>query len=403
LDTANSAAAYNPLTNEILVDTNSADPKILDASTGALKYTLPASNATNIYTDGVGSSFDTTDAITFFGDVYYLSQGGPGVTTGANIRAVKPAPGLFNPGSVTFTEAQANYFDNTALEKIGVSANGSASIAYTITAVYGTLDVSTVTNLTGVIGRGTRSLSFTGSETDLNAALATLAYTPNADFINASTTGTQITGAPLETLTATATGTSAGGIGMGTNTATTNVLVKAINNNPRIISALPDRMYYAEPGVATEAAITLTVADADTAATSFVNNATTGARITVTSDNPVLILPADMATAIGGSNNARTFTVTHQANVTGVANVTITINDGVNQSTYTFKVTVVPTPQYYWGILAGSAAGDTGSADGTGTAARFTTLAAWFAIVRATSSCPTKPTMSSARSRRRAW
>jgi hypothetical protein len=152
-------------------------------------------------------------------------------------------------------------------------------------------------------------------------------------------------------------------------TGSLNLVVRAADNRPRIVSPLPDRMYYAEPGVATETAITLTLADADTAATSFVNNATTGARITVTSDNPVLILPADMATAIGGSNNARTFTVKHQANVTGVANVTITINDGVNQSTYTFKVTVVPTPNYYWGILAGSAGGSTGSANGTGTAA----------------------------------
>jgi len=374
-DTMNGSPAYNPDTNEILVDTNGSNPKILDATTGALKYTLPASNATNIYTDGVGTSFDATDAITYFGGIYYLSQSGPGTTNAANIRAVKPAPGLFNPGSVTFTEGQTNYFDNFSLEKIGVSANGSASIAYTITALYGTLDVSTVSGLTGVIGRGTNSLSFTGSDANLNAALATLAYTPNTGFINATTAGTQITGAPLETLTATATGTSAGGIGMGTNTATTSVLVKALNNAPRIITPLANQDYVADTTQKTEPVINFTIADADTAASSFTNNATTGARITVTSSNPNLFLPASMVTAIGGSNNARTLTLKHEAGITGSATITITINDGTNQNTYTFRVTVTPNP-YTLALfnLAGrtTSTGPTGYTDGTGAAATFT-------------------------------
>ncbi|NBU45549.1 MAG: hypothetical protein EBS37_15965, partial [Betaproteobacteria bacterium] len=78
-----------------------------------------------------------------------------------------------------------------------------------------------------------------------------------------------------------------------------------------------------------------------------------------------------MATAIGGTGNARTVTIKHQANITGVANVTITISDGTNTSTYPFRVTVVPTPKYYWGILAGSPAGTAGSTNATGTAASF--------------------------------
>jgi hypothetical protein len=212
--------------------------------------------------------------------------------------------------------------------------------------------------LTGVTGRGTQSLSFTGSEADLNAALATLAYTPNTGFINASTAGTQITGAPLETLTATATGTSAGGIGMGTNTATTSVLVRALNNSPRIITPLANQTYLADTtSVLTESAINFTIADGDTLASAFVNNAATGARITATSDNPNLILPADIGVSIGGTGSARTITMKHQANITGVANVTITINDGTNQNTYTFKVTVLPAPSYYWSTLTTSAHG----------------------------------------------
>jgi hypothetical protein len=138
-------------------------------------------------------------------------------------------------------------------------------------------------------------------------------------------------------------------------TGSLNLVVRASDNKPYITSALPEQTYYAEPGVATETAITLTLADADTAATSFVNNASTGARITVTSDNPNLILPADLATAIGGSGNSRTLTLKHQPNITGSANVSVTVNDGTNQNVYTFKVNVVPGPSYYWGTLTNTA------------------------------------------------
>jgi len=373
---AQGSAAYNPDANEILVDGGgSIPPRIIDATTGALKFTLP-DTTTSFWANGVGASFDAWDAITYVNGTYVVSNSQGSTSAYNNIRTVRPAPGLYNPGQQTFNEGQPNYFDNAALEKMGVQANGASSITYTLTALYGTLDVGSITGLTGVTGRGTKSLSFTGSEANVNAALAKLAYTPDANFFNANTAGVQISGTPLETLTASATGTNANGITLGTNSTTLSVLVKALNNSPRIISPLPNQMYYAQPGVATESAINFTIADADTANTSFVNNATTGARITATSDNPNLILPADIAAAIGGSGNARTFTVKHQPNITGVANITITINDGGTsnlQNTYTFKVTVVPTPLYYWDILAGSPISTAGSTNGTGTAALLRT------------------------------
>lgn len=146
---------------------------------------------------------------------------------------------------------------------------------------------------------------------------------------------------------------------------------RAAGNAPAISPPFANQTYYAEPRVATERVINFTFDDADTSATAFMNNASIGARITAISDNPNLILPADMATAIGATGKARTLTIKHQPNITGVANVTVTISDGTNQSTAIFTVTVVPTPQYYWGIVAGSPAGTAGSANGTGTAATF--------------------------------
>ena len=152
-------------------------------------------------------------------------------------------------------------------------------------------------------------------------------------------------------------------------TGSLNLTVRSADNSPRILTNLVNKTYLADATVATETAINFTIGDADTAATAFVNNATTGARIVATSDNPNLILPADIAAAIGGTGNARTITIKHQPYVTGTATITITINDGALQRTYLFNVTVIPALNYYWDILAGS--GTPTSTDGISTSATF--------------------------------
>jgi methionine-rich copper-binding protein CopC len=312
-------------------------------------------------------------AFTPDGTIYLASAGQH------NIRVGTPYPSLKNPGTQSTTEATRLAFSSANLQQLGAFSNalntaGTASlpISLKLSVQFGTLDFNNVAAPNGVTvsGAGTSSVTVSGDETAVNNYMANFGYTPNAGYINANTTGGALASVALSpdvlSLSVTTANNTASPV-----TGSLNLVVRAADNRPRIVSPLPDRMYYAEPGVATETAITLTLADADTAASSFTNNATTGGRITATSDNPNLILTADMLTSIGGSGSARTFTVKHQANVTGVANVTITINDGTNQSVYTFKVTVVPTPNYYWGILAGSAGGATGSANGTGTAASF--------------------------------
>ena len=141
-------------------------------------------------------------------------------------------------------------------------------------------------------------------------------YTPDAGYLNANGTGGALASgaiAPdvLSFSVVNANNTNA------PVTGSLNLLVKAANNTPRIVTALPDVVYFADSTIITESAIDLTIADADTAANLFVSNATTGGRITVTSDNPNLILPADLASAIStGTTNARTLTIKHQANIT---------------------------------------------------------------------------------------
>ncbi|MFN6049675.1 MAG: hypothetical protein ACK47R_02480, partial [Planctomycetia bacterium] len=272
-------------------------------------------------------------------------------------------------------------FSNANLAQLGATANDTDQnnvrlpITYRLSAQFGTLDFNNVAVPAGVtvtFSADRRSVTLAGLEAAINTYMLNLGYTPDANYINANMSGGALaSGAvPPDVLSfsvVTANNTN------NPVTGSLNILVKAADLKPKIITALPDRQYYVENATTTETAFTFTIADADTA--TFTNNATSGARITATCDNLNLFRAADLALAIGGGVSGvganRTFTVKHQANITGVANVIITINDGTNQNTYTFKVTVVPTPSYYWNILAGSPTAVAGTTNATGTSASF--------------------------------
>jgi len=280
------------------------------------------------------------------GTAYLVSRGQN------NIRVGTPYPSLRNPGTQSINEATRLAFSSTSLQQLGAFSNalntaGTATLPITLqlSVQSGTLDFNNVAAPSGVTvtGVGTSSVTLTGDETAVNTYLANFGYTPNAGYINANANGGSLASGAVSPDVLSMRMSTANNLAAPI-TGSLNLLVRAADNKPRIVSALPDKTYYADTTVATEAPITLTVGDPDTANTSFVNNASTGGRITATSDNPNLILPADMATAIGGTTGNRTVTIKHQANITGSANVTVTINDGTNQNTYTFKVTVAPTP-----------------------------------------------------------
>jgi len=270
-------------------------------------------------------------------------------------------PSLLNPGTQSTTIATRLPFSSTYYSQLGAISNDTDSnnnplpITLTLAAKYGTVDLGSgaaPAGVTSTFGPGNRSVTLTGNETAIKTYLLNYGYTPDAGYVNANTTGGALaTGAVAPDVLSMSVTTA----NNPTNpvTGSLNLVVRASDNKPYITSALPEQTYYAEPGVATETAITLTLADADTQV--FTNNGSTGARITATSDNPNLILPADLATAIGGSGNSRTLTLKHQPNITGSANVSVTVNDGTNQNVYTFKVNVVPGPSYYWGTLTNTA------------------------------------------------
>jgi hypothetical protein len=61
------------------------------------------------------------------------------------------------------------------------------------------------------------------------------------------------------------------------------------------------------------------------------------------SSNPTLVAANSTDIAIGGSGSSRTVTITPEAGQTGVANITIGVNDGYNTVSTTFTVTVSPS------------------------------------------------------------
>lgn len=86
----------------------------------------------------------------------------------------------------------------------------------------------------------------------------------------------------------------------------------------------------AEDGVT--GAIAITIADADTAASSLT--------VTALSASSALVPNTAAALAVGGSGNNRTLVVTPAANQSGSASITVTVSDGTQSASRTFMLTV---------------------------------------------------------------
>jgi hypothetical protein len=98
-----------------------------------------------------------------------------------HITSVNDAPIISAPSTATVAEGETITFsksDETAVS-IGVFDSGVEDLELQITAVPGTVDLSTISDLDGT-GNGTGTLSYTGRLSDLNAALSDMVYTPPA-------------------------------------------------------------------------------------------------------------------------------------------------------------------------------------------------------------------------------
>ena len=258
-----------------------------------------------------------------------------------------PAPNLVVP--TTTSGAPLGFVQNTNLAFSGAldielldtpSPASTGNFTTTVATTAGTAS-ATASGAAVVSGSGTNALTIAGNLADVNATLNSLTYT-NSTTGAASlvVTASDSAGTPL--------------------TDTKTIYVNAANSAaaPTITTALANVAYYAEATTVTEAAISFTVSDPQ---------GTTGVVVTGTSSNTNLILNSDIT--IAGTYPNFTVALKHQANITGTALITLKVSDGTNFTTKSFNVSVAPTAQYYWDIVAGN--GTAGITDGTGTAATF--------------------------------
>ncbi|MBF0371170.1 MAG: tandem-95 repeat protein [Magnetococcales bacterium] len=89
---------------------------------------------------------------------------------------------------------------------------------------------------------------------------------------------------------------------------------------------------------------TTTTEDTATSALAFtiddVETATSQLLVTASSDNQIVVPDANLV--LGGSDGNRTITITPASNQSGVANITITVDDGTDTTSGTFMLTVTP-------------------------------------------------------------
>ena len=251
-----------------------------------------------------------------------------------------PAPNLVVPTATSgapprvCTEHQPRLFWRIDIELLNTptpAGTGSFTTTFATTALTAS---ATASGAASVTGSGTNSLSISGNLADVNATLNSLTCTNS------------ITGAASLVVTACYTA--------GTPlTDTKTIYVNAANSTlaPTITTALANVGYYAETTTVTEAAISFTVSDPQ---------GSDGITVTGTSSNNNLILNTDIT--IAGAYPNFKVALKHQANVTGTALINLKVSDGTNFTTKSFNVSVAPTAQYYWDIVAGN---------GTGAAATF--------------------------------
>lgn len=119
-------------------------------------------------------------------------------------------------------------------------------------------------------------------------------------------------------------------VGSSVNSNTVTVTTTA-PNLPPTITAIGDQAVAVNRSTG---ALAFTVGDSTTPATDLV--------VTATSGNPTLVPNTPAALALSGTAAARTLTITPAADQTGVALITVTVNDGARTTSTSFTLTVNP-------------------------------------------------------------
>src|SRR5439155_18399034 len=194
--------------------------------TGTMAYINAALNvltyATIANSNGAASVQITTNDLGNTGSGGALSDTD---TVNITVNAVNDAPVNSVPGAQSTSEDTPLVFSagNANLISISDVDAGASAVQITLTATNGTITLSGTSGLAFVSGSGTGdvSMSFTGLISDVNAALAGMSFTPNADFNGA---------ASVQIITDDLGNTGSGG--NKTDTDSVNITVNAVNDAP---------------------------------------------------------------------------------------------------------------------------------------------------------------------------
>ena len=301
----------------------------------------PAINAAGdlTYTLAANQSGSTTVSVTASDNGVPVATSGP-QTFSITVSAVNDAPVNTVPGAQAVNEDAPLTFNTANLNALSIADvdAGTGSVQVSLSVTNGTLTLGATTGLTITSGtNGSAAVTFTGTVSNVNAALQGLRYDPTADY----------SGGAVLTIITNDQGNSGSG-GALSDTDTVNITVNAVNDAPVLAGA--GTVGYTENQAALAIAPAITVSDVD-------NANLTGATVSISSNfnsaQDVLALPAPVG-AITASYNAGTgvltltgtdtlanyqlalrsvtYANTSDAPTTATRDINIAVNDGTTSS-----------------------------------------------------------------------
>ncbi|MBI1312828.1 hypothetical protein GC176_16180 [bacterium] len=260
----------------------------------------------NAALDGLSYSpnaeFNGSDSLSIsVSDLGNSGAGGPNSVTDSvaiNVAAVNDAPTITVPGDQTITEDSQLAFSSAGGNEIVVSDvdAGTQAVSVSLLVANGTLSLSQTTGLTFDVGDGTSdaSMQFTGTLTDINAALDGLQYLPNLNF----------NGSDSLSIAASDHGNTGSGGNMLASNAVT-ITVNAVNDGP-VISTPPSQF------VDEDSTLAFSMAGGNLISISDVDAGNALLELQLTVSDGVLTL-------------------------SGTAGLTFSVGDGTNDSSMTFQ------------------------------------------------------------------
>ncbi|MFA6135639.1 MAG: Ig-like domain-containing protein, partial [Phycisphaerae bacterium] len=190
------AAGAGVLANDTDVDVDELTAVLVaDAAHGDLTL-----NADGSFTYTPDDNFNGTDTFTYKANDGTADSAVTTVTI--TVGAINDAPVITNPvpqeinknGSLVFSSANGNPISIADVDA------GALNLQVSVSVSHGTLTLATTVGLT-VIGNGTNSVVFIGNQTNINAALNGLAYSPTLNYTGSDTLSINVsdlghTGAP---------------------------------------------------------------------------------------------------------------------------------------------------------------------------------------------------------------